>query len=93
MKIVTSTHVATTLLQLSKHLHHHRHGDLADLTSRSEVVGDGDDSGDDAGAPWFMQKQNINKNIIILILGLSENPKSKYKQKPTFTKNLLIQIF
>ena len=51
MKIITPTHVATTPLQLSKHLHHHRHGDLAGLTSRSEVVGDGDDGGDDAGAP------------------------------------------
>ena len=27
------------------------HGDLAGLTSRSEGVGDGDDSGDDGGAP------------------------------------------
>ena len=51
MKIITTTHVATTLLQLSKHPHHHRHGDLAGLTSRPEVVGDGDDSGDDAGVP------------------------------------------
>ena len=43
---------STTLLHLSKHLHHHRHGDLAGLTSRSEGVGDGDDGGrDDAGAP------------------------------------------
>ena len=42
------------------------------LTLRSDLVGDGDDGEDDAGAPWFMQKQNINKNIIILILGLSE---------------------
>ena len=45
MKIITATHVATTLLQLSKHLHHHRHGDLAGLTSRSEVVDDGDATG------------------------------------------------
>ena len=51
MKIIRATHVVTTLLQLSKHLHHHRHGDLAGLTSRSEVVGDGDDGGDDAGVP------------------------------------------
>ena len=27
------------------------HGDLAGLTSRSEGVGDGDDGGDDGGAP------------------------------------------
>ena len=27
------------------------HGDLAGLTSRSEGVGDGDDDGDDGGAP------------------------------------------
>ena len=45
---------------------------MASLTSMSEGVGDGDDDGDDGGAPWFLQKQNINKNIIILILGLSE---------------------
>ena len=51
MKIVIATRVATTLLQLSKHLHHHRHGDLAGLTSRLEVVGDGDEGRDDAGAP------------------------------------------
>ena len=51
MKIITATQVATTLLKLSKHLHHHRHGDLAGLTSRSEVVGDGDGGGDDAGVP------------------------------------------
>ena len=44
------------------------------VTSRSEGVGDGDDDGDDAGAPWFLQKQNINKNIIIVILVLSETP-------------------
>ena len=45
---------------------------MAGLTSRAEGVGDGDDSGDDAGAPWFLQKPNINQNIIIIILGLSE---------------------
>ena len=46
------------------------YGDLAGLTSRSEGVHDGDD-GDDDMEIW-LQKQNINKNIIILILGLRE---------------------
>ena len=43
---------------------------MAGLTSRLEGVRDRDDSGDDMEI--WLQKQNINKNIIILILGLSE---------------------
>ena len=53
--------------------------DLAGLTLRSEGVGDGDEGGDYGGAPWFLQKQNKNKNIIILILGLSETLAINYQ--------------